>query len=253
MTEPTAPPEGAPRSIPTYRAIQAYIQDLISGPDYGPGERIPSERQLAELLGKNRMTVRKAIDGLVSQGLLERHGTAGTRVPHPRVTRPIDAQTSLGISRIIQSGGGVPGNKLLHFEQARASEKVAERLHIAEGSEIVIFRRLWTVSDVPFCIETSHIPTERVPGLAAEDLMAGQSLYALLKSRYGIGGVKGERVIGVVNCNEMEGRLLNLPANSACLLLRLVVSDEQGKPIEYMRSVNHPQLVVFKTASGELS
>jgi GntR family transcriptional regulator len=258
MVQDTATPIPPPavaldEAVPAYKAIQKFILDLIRGPDYGPGDRIPSERALAEQLGKNRMTVRKAIDGLVAQGLLERNSTSGTRIPMPRVMRPIDARTSLGITRIIQSGGSVAGNKLLHFEQTRASAQVAEHLQIKEGSEIVMFRRLWTVNDTPCCIETSHIPLGLVPGLAAEDLMAGQSLYGLLRDRYGIGTVTGERQISVAAGSDMEARLLGLPAGSACLLLRLEVYDEQGRPVEYMRSVNHPGLVMFKTSKAEMT
>ena len=240
-------------SLPAYRAIQHYIQEMIDGQDFEPGDRIPSERALAEQLGKNRMTVRKAIDGLVSMGLLERHSTSGTRIPRPSVTRPIDAKTSLGITRIIQSGGSTAGNKLLHFEQRRATAHVAEHLHIPEGSEIVMFRRLWTVNETPCCLETSHIPADLVPGLAAEDLMAGQSLYALLRERYGIAAVIGERQISVASGSEMEARQLNLLPSAACLMLRLVVYNDVGRPIEYLRSVNHPKLVMFKTASADIA
>jgi len=245
-----------PRKVPVYRQIEQHIRDLINGPDYAPGDRVPSERTLAETLGANRMTVRKAIDALVAQGLLERHSTSGTRIRLPLVTRPTDARTSLGITRLIQSGGGTPGNKLLHFQEQRATGRIAERLHLTEGAPITMIRRLWTVDGTPFCIETSHLPTERVPDLAAEDLTAGQSLYALLRNRYGITTVGAERIIGVATCTDMEVRLLDLPLNSPCLLLRLVVVDQDRQPIEYMTSVNHPQLVVFKTddagPSGEI-
>jgi GntR family transcriptional regulator len=240
------------RTIPLYRAIQQHVRDLINGPEFSPGDRVPSERVLAEQLGANRMTVRKAIDGLVSQGLLERNGTSGTRIAAPRVERPVDTHTSLGIARIVQSGGATPGNKLLHFEAAHATARVAERLGIPEGSELVVFRRLWTVNGAPFCIETSHIPAARVPGLAAEDLTAGQSLYALMRSRYGIRTVSGERMIGVAYCSEFEARLLGMSPGAACLLLRLLVFDDRNEPVEYVTSVNHPQLVVFKTAKAEL-
>lgn len=240
-------------ALPAYREIQAHVRDLIAGPDYGPGDRIPSERVLADQLGRNRMTVRKAIDGLVAQGLLERHSTSGTRIPVPRVTRPIDAFASQGIRRIIQAGGGTAGNKLLHFEQARASAKVAERLKIPEGADIVVFRRLWTANDTPVCIETSHLPLALVPDLAAEDLMAGESLYSLLHNRYGIGAMHGEREIGVAACSEMEGRLLGLAPGTGCLSLQLVVADDRGTPVEYMRSVNHPKLVIFKTSHSEIT
>jgi GntR family transcriptional regulator len=246
---------GTPKTskIPVYRQIEQHIRDLINGSEYGPGDRVPSERVLAETLGANRMTVRKAIDGLVAQGMLERHSTSGTRIPLPRVTRPTDVRTSLGITRIIQSSGGTPGNKLLHFQEQHANGRVAERLGLLEGTPIVVFRRLWTVDGAPFCIETSHLPAERVPDLAAEDLTAGQSLHALLRNRYGITTVSGERMIGVATCTDMEARLLELPPHSPCLLLRLVVADQVGQPVEYMASVNHPQLVVFKTQPGKLS
>jgi GntR family transcriptional regulator len=241
-------------ATPAYRQIQAYLQELLTGPDYGPGDRIPSERDLAEKLGRNRMTVRKAIERLITMGLLERNGTSGTRIPVPRVTRPIDSfSASPGIRRIIQAGGGTAGNKLLHFEQARASEKVASRLKLREGTEIVLFRRLWTVNETPICIETSYLPLSIVPDLAAQDLMAGESLYSLLHSRYGIGAMRGEREIGVTTCTEMEARLLNLVVGTACLSLQLQVHDEKGQPIEFMRSVNHPTLVVFKTAQADMS
>jgi GntR family transcriptional regulator len=62
-----------------------------------------------------------------------------------------------------------------------------------------------------------------------------------------------ERIINVATCTEMEARLLNLSPNSPCLLLRLVVADQEGRPVEYMTSVNHPQLVVFKTDDSGLS
>lgn len=240
-------------AAPAYRQIQAYIQELIAGPDYGPGDRIPSERVLAEQLGRNRMTVRKAIEGLTATGLLERNGTSGTRIPAPRVTRPIDSFFgSQGIRRIIQAGGGTPGSKLLHFEQPRASAKVAERLKLDEGDEIVMFRRLWTTNDVPVCIETSHLPLALVPDLAAQDLIGGGSLYSLLHERYGVGSMRGEREIGVANCTDMEARLLDLKTGTACLSLTLLVQDEDGRPVEFMRSVNHPKLVVFKTNQSDI-
>jgi GntR family transcriptional regulator len=246
------PDRQPPQRRPIYLTIQHAIQEMI-GTDVAPGDRVPSERALAERFKANRMTVRKAVERLVAMGLLERNGTSGTRVARPRVARPVDASNSLGIARIIRSSGGTPGNKLLSFTHAAAAEKIARRLGVAEGAELVVFRRLWTVDDAPFCIETSHLPAERVPGLAAEDLMAGQSLYGLLRERYGIEATTAERLIGIASLTEAEARLLHLQAGGPALLLRIVASDAKGKPIEHMASVNHPQLVVFQTPKAELA
>lgn len=235
---------------PIYVAIQDYVLELVSGPDFSPGDRVPSERTLAEQLGANRMTVRKAIDKLVDRGVLERNGTSGTRIPLPQVARPIDVRSSLGITRIIHSAGGAPGNKLLHFGQAAASETVAARMKLAVGAELVMFRRLWTINNAPFCIETSYLPAERFPDLVAEDLVAGQSLYALLLQRYGVAATVADREISVGACTDLEARLLGLKPASSALVLRLIANDAAGRPVEYMKSVNHPQHVVFRTSSA---
>ncbi len=248
----TAKRPAAPR-LPIYRAIQQRLQEMIAGPDFAPGDRVPSERDLAERFRANRMTVRKAVEGLVALGLLERAGTAGTRVAMPVVTRPVEGPAGAGIARIVQSEGGTPGNKLLHFEVAHASAKMAKRLGVAEGAELVVLRRLWTVNAVPFCVETSTLAADRVPGLAAEDLTAGQSLYGLLRARYGIEAASGERIISLANCTDMEARLLHLKPGAPALLLRLLMLDAKGRPIEYMTSLNHPQLVAFKTAKAEMT
>jgi GntR family transcriptional regulator len=65
--------------------------------------------------------------------------------------------------------------------------------------------------------------------------------------------MRGDREIGVTTCNEMEARLLDLGVGTACLSLQLQVHDEEGRPIEYMRSVNHPKLVVFKTGQIDMT
>ncbi len=241
------------RRQPIYLTIEQRIREMISANDLGPGDRVPSERQLAEECGANRMTVRKAMDRLVASGVLERAGTSGTRVALPRVTRPMSAQSAQGISRVVESAGGTPGNRLLHFAQAQASAKLAQRLGIAEGDELIVIRRLWTTNGTPFCIETSHLPASRVPGLHAEDLTSGQSLYGLLRKRYGIDAATGERIIGSAPATAMEARHLRLKSGAAILLLRLLSFDGAGRPIEYMTSVNHPRLVVFKTPKAEMT
>jgi GntR family transcriptional regulator len=237
----------ADRRQPVWLDIRKYIQDLIASPGLRPGDRVPSERALAETLAANRMTVRKALDSLVAMGALERNSRSGTRIPLPRVTRPVDVHTSLGIARIVRAGGGTPGNRLLLFSRAQAEGRIADRLGLSEGDPVVVFRRLWTVNETPFCIETSHLPAARVPGLAAEDLAEGKSFYGLLGERYGITTTGAERTIGIGSCTETEAPLLGLKPGAAILLLRLLASDAAGRPIEYMTSVNHPQLVEFRT------
>ena len=235
-----------PSKIPVYLQVQRFIEEIIDSAEYGPGDHIPSERALAIQLNVNRLTVRKAIDRLVSCGRLERNSTNGTRIPVPRLLRSADTSS---LTRVIQLNGGTPSNRLLHFELTKARDSIASHLAIPVGSDVVLIRRLWRVDDTPICIETSYIPAEYVPGLDAEDLTAGQSLYSLLKERYGIDAVSSARIISIHVPTSFEEQALKLSPHLSTLLIRVVVADANGRPIEYMQSVNHPIHVNFSMAT----
>ncbi|GGL19504.1 GntR family transcriptional regulator [Deinococcus radiotolerans] len=239
--------DGTPRR---YLKVQQHLQDLVTGGEYQPGDKVPSERELALTLGVSRMTVRRAVDALVRMGLLTRDSTAGTRVSSPKVRRLLNHAHLHSITQMVAATGGRAGGRLLEFQTGVASGRVAEKLGVAAGSPVVVIRRLRLVDDVPFCLETSYLSAQRVPGLAAQDLLDGASLYQVLADRYGIAAAVGESVISVSVATAAEAQALNLPDQHAVLLYRSVVQDTQGQPFEYLTSVNHPNLVVFNIGEG---
>lgn len=236
-----------------YRKVEEYLKKLLTSSEYAVGDRIPSERDLAERLRVNRLTVRRAVNNLIRAGLLEGNGTGGRRVAAPRMVRPLEVYRSIGMDRVIAGAGGTPSNKLLHFEIAAAGPQIAAKLKIDEDAEVIVVRRIWAIDSMPFCLETSYLAAHLVPGLCADDLVAGQSLYALLRTRYGHETVNAERTITVAHVNEMEARHLNLEPGAAGLALRLSVDTVDGRPIEYMVSINNPNMVAFhSTMTGQL-
>ncbi|WP_148234845.1 GntR family transcriptional regulator [Deinococcus maricopensis] len=245
----TRPDDRPTPTLPRYLQVQQMLQDIIEGAEYAPGDKVPSERELAEQLGVSRMTVRKAMDNLVRMGWLERDSTAGTRVSAPRVNRVLNDPQLHSITQMVAATGGQAGGRLLEFQVAPASSKVSEVLRVPLGSPVVVLRRLRLVNDVPFCLETSHLPAERVPGLAAEDLAGNQSLYGVLHARYGIDAGEGESTISVSSATAAEAGVLGLAQGEAVLLYRTVVRDRAGAPFEYLKSVNHPRLVAFRVRS----
>ncbi len=230
-----------------YEKAQQFILDLVKGPGYRAGDRIPSERELSEMTGISRMTVRKAIGHLVDRGVLERRGTAGTFLPTAVIKRPVsEGMFSHGISEIVRQCGGEPGSRLLVFERHAADARVAERLGIKTGDPVIVMRRLRTVNGQPFCIETTHMADTRVPGLVADDLLGQRSFYDLLEQRYGIRMHGGEGVISVTTASPQEASLLELGRDTSVLLFQAVSLDVNNRPMEFLHSVNHPRMVVFQ-------
>ncbi|MFC4638854.1 GntR family transcriptional regulator [Deinococcus hohokamensis] len=233
-----------------YLQVQQRLQDMLDGGEYQPGDKVPSERELALTLGVSRMTVRRAVDALVRLGLLERDSTTGTRVSTPKVRRLLNHAHLHSITQMVAATGGRAGGRLLEFQMLAASGRVAEKLRLPAGSPVVVIRRLRLVDEVPFCLETSHLSARRVPGLAAQDLLDETSLYQLLEERYGIAAAVGESVISVSFATAPEAQALTLPTQHPVLLYRSVVQDTQGQPFEYLKSVNHPGLVEFNIGEG---
>ena len=230
-----------------YRRAQEAIRRLAEGEDYSPGDKIPSERTLSEQLGLSRMTVRKAIDQLVQAGVLERRSTSGTHVAAPKVLRPLDPQKILGIPQIIENSGGKPSSRLLFFESAVASESMAGHLAVRPGAPLIAIRMLQMSDGIPFCVEKSYFPAARVPGLVAADLIEGQSLYVLLRQRYGLAVDHSRGVLTAAPIGAQDAALLSLEPNAMALIYRVTVYDADGVPVEHVISINHPQRTLFTT------
>ncbi len=242
----TSPAYNENPSIPLYLQVEATLKEMIEDTVFSLGDQIPSERELSEQLGVSRMTVRRAIQNLTDHGLLERRSTNGTFVRQPQVLRGMGKEKAMGLTQRLQQEGVMAGSTLLSFEIARAPLKVAEKLNIRLGSQVVILRRLRLANGEPFCVETSYIPYDLVPGLSADDFSAPKSsLYLIMQDRYNIKLDMNDDTLKISFATLDEAKQLEIQEGDPVILLRSVVMDDNGRCVEYLKSVNHPSRVVF--------
>jgi GntR family transcriptional regulator len=212
------------RDDTTRHAVRARLRALVA--EGRAGDRLPSERELAEQLGAARMTVRHAMDALVAEGLLERrHGSGTYLLPRPVVR-------FLGLTSFTQDmreRGLEPGSRLLAFEELPADEDTALRLRVEPGAPAVRFTRLRTGDGRPMAVETTDIARSVVPGLGPEDLSG--SLYELLARRYGIAPASASVTIEAEVPDPATAALLELPAGGAALRMRMVDADGRGRVV----------------------
>ena len=209
---------------PTRQLLRARLHELVG--DMQVGDRLPGERELAERWGVARMTLRAAVDHLVTEGLLERRHGSGTYV----VPRPLVRVLGLtSFSQDMRERGLVPGSRLLAFGTEPADASLAAQLHIEVGEPLFNFTRLRLGSGEAMAVETTWIPVGYVPGLSERDL-AG-SLYEVLAARYRIVTGAAKVAIEPVLPDARTRDLLSLPADQACLRLRMVDSDTRGRVI----------------------
>jgi len=233
--------------IPLYIQVQETLKEMIEDVEFGPGERIPAERELSGMLGVSRMTVRRAVENLITFGLLERRSTSGTYVREPQVVRHVGTHYPIGITQLLEQEGAQAGSRLLAFERMRAPRKVASYLNLRVGEVVIMFRRLRLVNGIPFCIETSYLSAELVPDLSAADFDKNASFYRLMRERHGINIVRNEGVVKLSRCTQEEAELLDLEPGDPVMFMRAVSFDTDDRCIEYLKSINHPDRVAFRT------
>jgi GntR family transcriptional regulator len=221
------------KDVPIYLQVREEVRSKIEDGDYAPGCAIPSENELAETYGINRLTVRNAIDVLVSEGLLKRVRGRGVFVTGERTDVNLDF-----------FGGFRNNTKEIHAEAAvkiisrfrrPAGMKVGSILGIDPQDEIYYIKRLNLMNGEPFELERVMLPVERVPQLDDIDL----SVFSLYEV-YGLCGITlahDDETLDIVSLEARDARYLGVPAGSVAMLLSDVTRDDHGRPVECSASL----------------
>ncbi len=216
--------------VPKYFHVKSQILALIA--DRGPGDPVPTERDLAEAFATSRTTVRKAIAELVADGRLVHTQGRGTFVAQPKL---MQVRQLTSFSQDLTSEGWRPGSVLLDLAEVPADAEVAARLRVPEGQPVHRVERLRTAIGQPIAHEVAHLPGP-LPGLG-EQLERHGSLYATLRDSYGVELAVVEDVVETSVADPQQAALLGCDTGQPMLLIHRTGLDSDGNPVEFTRSV----------------
>ena len=213
---------------PLYQQLREHVLRMIRSGQLEPGGALPAERTLAEMLGVSRLTVRKALDSLVAEGVLLRRQGSGTFVAR-RFEQPLSYLS--GFSQDMRARGMVPGSKQVRRSMGQATPEEALALSLSPGETVARICRVRTADDRPMAIECAVLPAEFVPN--AEDV--GDSLYNYLKAR-GLRPVRALQRLRAVAAPEEEARQLGIAPGDPVLYIQRISFLPGGRPLEFTRS-----------------
>ena len=154
------------QSSPLYRQIANLIKDEILKGNIVKGEAIPTEKKLSEQYGASRVTIRQAIDLLVSEGLLYKVQGSGTYVKDDKIEHNI--YRLRGFTEEMIELNKKPVNKILNFTLLQPDERVRNILQLEEGEATFYIRRQRFVDDIPVVVEDTYMPVSLFPDLSYE-------------------------------------------------------------------------------------
>jgi GntR family transcriptional regulator len=219
--------------IPLHHQVYLDLTAALDAREWRPGDRLPTERVLAEQYGCSLITIRRALGELVREGRLERTRGRGTFVLAPRID--VDFAGSLSFSEEMQTRGLDPETRLIAARPEAAGQAAAAALELEIGSPTLYIERLRSADGEPLLLEQVHLPAERFPGLLAMDLEHG-SLYELLSERYGVRVSRAREALEPVLLHAREARLLARRPGSPALLIEGIATAADGTPIEFGRT-----------------
>ncbi len=162
---------------PKYQQIADQLRAQISSGALAPGQRLPSEPDLAAQYDASRNTVRLAIALLTNQGLVVSRQGLGTFVHEPakpftallsRIqTPPVEKHASAALP-VVSPAADESDMARLVVETSAASPDVAEKLRIPVGEQVVIRRSQYVIGDVPWQLINSYYPSDLARGTALQ-------------------------------------------------------------------------------------
>ena len=217
--------------FPAYIRIHDAIKRQINQGVWEIGQRLPSERDLADDYEVSRMTLRQAITLLVEEGILERRVGSGTYVAGHRVQEKMRGTTSF--TEIVKSQGKKPSSSVISYQRKLANDSEMKRLGLKASDYVVRMERVRFADNVPLVFEVASIPEKLIQSFNQEDITE-HFFQTLTDNGYEIG--KSQQTIYAKNASERVANYLKVPKNHAVLALTQVSYFTDGRPFEYVHS-----------------
>ncbi|MGQ0835322.1 MAG: GntR family transcriptional regulator [Gammaproteobacteria bacterium] len=215
-------------SLPLYQQLQRALRGAIERRVLGPDDALPAERDLATEFSVSRITVRKAIDGLVDEGLLVRRQGSGTFVC-ARVEKNFSKLTSF--SEDMRARGRNPRSVWLRRAAGTVTPEEALTLRSSPGTPVYRFHRIRFADDAPMALEYATVLASCLPSLDAVE----SSLYEALE-RTGNRPVRALQRLRAVLFTAEQAELLGAKENDAGLLVERLGFHKDGRAVEFSQS-----------------
>jgi GntR family transcriptional regulator len=221
-------PLDAKSNLPLYQQLQRSLRDAIERRILGADDALPAERDLATDFDVSRITVRKAIDGLVNEGLLVRRQGSGTFVC-ARVEKNFSKLTSF--SEDMRARGRNPRSVWLRRSAGTVTPEEALTLRSSPGTPVYRFHRIRFADDAPMALEYATVLASCLPSLDAVE----SSLYEALE-RTGNRPVRALQRLRAVLFTAEQAEQLGAKEHDAGLLVERHGFHKDGRTVEFSQS-----------------
>ena len=230
----------ADSSSPLYHQLMQRITADIEQGTYPTGSRIPPEHELEQLYQVSRVTVRRALAELTSEGLLERKQGKGTFVAMPGGNVQLKSLHSFHDS--CKMNKAAPSTDVIHVREITANSADAGELNLRPGSRVLETLRVRRADGVPVVLEQNRFSMAYA---YLQDLDLTGSLYGLLRE-YGVEPKLALHDVSLHFATKEEAALLETETGAPLVCLHEVIYDQRGRPLHNSIQLIRGERFVFR-------
>ena len=218
------------KGISAWKQISDDIETSIKNKTWKPGDKLPTEMELAKAYRVNRHTIRRSVHELVEKGLISVEQGRGMFIPDYVLDYKLAKRTRF--SEVVSSQNKFPGGRILSGEVIKANKKVSEALTMPLKGKVCLLRTIRELDGVPIVLAAHYFSASRFPDFL-ERFEEFKSVSKTLDS-YGLGNYERQSTnISARMPNSEEIASLKQPANRPVLITESVNVDSFGEPIEF--------------------
>ena len=218
--------------VPLYQHIKEDIKAAIQSGKYQPKEKIPPEPELSAEYSVSRITVRRAVEELCTEGYLVKLQGRGTFVSTPRIHRKImESSVPKSFTNTCRDHGMTAGARLLQRQIVPVRQDEQEFFGLGPDALLVYIQRLRTADGQPIFLENLFLPYEQYRSLMTADLTD----CSLFETIAGISGHSPSgttyRTLEITRANAEQAQRLGVPLGEPLFYLNVHFVDECGAPL----------------------
>jgi len=219
--------------IPLYHQLNEILRTQITTGAFKSGGRFLSEGNLQDRYGVSRVTIRRALSGLVDEGLLVREQGRGSFVATPRLEDQLRYLTSF--TEDAQLHDLETDTQVLDFRVVQDA-KVARKMKLRPEEQLIKLQRIRSANKEPIALQTAFVRLCYCPQLVERGLIDG-SLYKTLEIRYALRLGHARQTLEARPADEYEAKLLGINKGLPALTIERVTYLTDESPVEYVYSV----------------
>jgi len=211
---------------PLYEQIKETLLARLAADHWRPGELLPSEPKLAEEFGVSQGTIRRALEEMVSQGLLTRYQGRGTAVTEHTPFRFFDFLRADGVREL-------PESKTLRISVNAASRTERDALELSAGEKVIRIIRVRYLNLEPKIYETISVSRNLFSALSTMDARdVPNTIYNYYEQKFGVPVVSKRDRLRAASATQVEARYLHVDVGTPLLEIECTAYSHRNQPIE---------------------